>query len=1102
LSSNSNDINPCIDADGNVLISREPFSGNASFASFYSDFSIGDSIFKFQDDYLATVFCTQKPIPPRHIDGEEPKFLQILPTEEKSSIILIDEESMNNIPPLVEETTADSKHSFSKELYRHSFVVALTTVEEAAKSGRFASLVPMNNHNRDSDMETKPTGSWGISSFSSSHISSRDLLSKKVQGYLCALQRITSGLGDTKQDCVAQISSEQNTGVDKFNLDPDISLLSGSSESSLSNVGSELAASSLLSYLPIHIIFDYLCLRKNDNGCVFSSGLSPLLNLYKKMDESGKKALNKFAFLYEQAQQIQDGNQGRESLIYFPPLLPGLLEAQCSFLQDRSLLLGNVSQKRKESLQHSSHSSKKMRKINSTASLSAPSLGSSFELNAALLNPDFQPSDNLLIDSAMDTDFAFMSDPDLMASDSGLFDGEFLPPIESNATSFTTQNEVVDEDFSMLGSGLIPSLTKSRKSALQKSICANPHYLWADPFETVSSGENTLSNQEGYFSYLQNRLNSAILDSVILYVKVKQKSNDFSSSQFAGLPSYPYALNQSAGFSNATYTKPVIVMATDAPDGSNDSIVKKMKRKSSDKRTSSGTLSLPVVASSDQMQNSFYGNYTAHSKNSSNTARSNPSKSRRSGSPFSLLTSGRLCGLPLINLQNRLLDVIEGYSCTPVLKRMEPNALSSIWFMGFSAIHDNTDDNNTFLYNMLQQNEKTGMSAIQISKSQLDFFLHSTTGPSYVDFGPFHLSYSYTPEKSEFLCRLPTFDGIQLPMGVKVPQMNKEKREPSAIPGFDGNFEAWSDHDDKQLKSIAEKFSYNWHMISRIMTRPTKTSTCNFRSRITDIETPHFVMRSARQCHERWDNITDYEPSSSKLVSPDTTNANIEIANLGDGSKFGSILFRNDVVSDVMDSTSPDGAVENECRPYLPYLKRSGAKRRRIALTVPGYNPSNSASVPTEAQSHPSHMQSVKAAVTSTAGANGIIPTRVDMWPLQYLDWSDQQKKRNSENSSRQRPTSSATASSAAASQSSQAPPNTNSHRISNSSKAVYDPRTIPSKSIPPPHHQKSQSRQGMNPEAPVGSPQPPMRGPVQGNPPMYGHGMYPNSSAGGPRKR
>jgi len=76
----------------------------------------------------------------------------------------------------------------------------------------------------------------------------------------------------------------------------------------------------------------------------------------------------------------------------------------------------------------------------------------------------------------------------------------------------------------------------------------------------------------------------------------------------------------------------------------------------------------------------------------------------------------------------------------------------------------------------------------------------------------------------------------------------------------------------------------------------------------------------------------------------------------------------------------------------LQRIKKASLKKHHIKLTIPGYTGGSHTPALQIVSSHPSHSQSVQAAIAHSAGPSGIVPPRAEMWPLQFLDLTEKQQ--------------------------------------------------------------------------------------------------------------
>ena len=73
----------------------------------------------------------------------------------------------------------------------------------------------------------------------------------------------------------------------------------------------------------------------------------------------------------------------------------------------------------------------------------------------------------------------------------------------------------------------------------------------------------------------------------------------------------------------------------------------------------------------------------------------------------------------------------------------------------------------------------------------------------------------------------------------------------------------------------------------------------------------------------------------------------------------------------------------------LAKMKRAMSKRQKPKLQVHGAPPGSGSQAVPLVGSHPSHAQAVEYAVTQATGVSGMAPPRMEMWPLQILDYAD-----------------------------------------------------------------------------------------------------------------
>jgi len=332
-------------------------------------------------------------------------------------------------------------------------------------------------------------------------------------------------------------------------------------------------------------------------------------------------------------------------------------------------------------------------------------------------------------------------------------------------------------------------------------------------------------------------------------------------------------------------------------------------------------------------------------------------------------------------------------------------------------------------------NAKTGDKARMTSTSQRVSLRRSLVSPCRVDFGPFHVGYLSPPGGMTGISPPRTRVGISLPMGVKVPQHNREQHQQSSASTYP---EPWTDQEDRKLKNCVTRFGFNWHMASRAVTGvldgdlprsiPNQTMTGKSVSP---------VFRSARQCRERWQLLAKTQPFLGKEVRRvERTSREMAGRTPGEVPKsLGGILRK--LVEARKATSKDDGAGQDvsdlkgalfshsfEARLAEPNnyknsknttllfgpallkvtashkssgstaksginierkktaLNTAGQKRQRVAISIPGCVGNDPATLQV-VQSHQSHAHSVRAASSSSRG---------ELWPLQLLDLAEKQR--------------------------------------------------------------------------------------------------------------
>lgn len=641
---------------------------------------------------------------------------------------------------------------------------------------------------------------------------------------------------------------------------------------------------------------------------------------------------------YMSAKKKFDGNQGCESLVYFPPLFPGLLETRHSSEVELSQLeqsLMNETKKRKVSPEGNQGSRKKLRDI--SLSTSVPDFSAAASSVTPSQNLPIMPGDfNLLAVSDVD----FMDGADLFDQ----IDVDFLPDLNITKDEQIIEDsdpevdeiepaEVEDstkpslnEDFGILGSGLLPPSEESSRAARKRSGQSNSYSYWLDPFEPLSSSDEL-------------SLKGSTLDAIILYVKKTAipRSN----------PIQPQPFTHSA--SSKQFARSPVGMKAASNGGIHSNLLKNKKKATSSAAPMTAFVA-PIIDPA-----STKGSLPAVP---SGLIPKNPN-SRPVRDPSSIFDKFRHRGEPFLQVQNHLQILFE------------PSREQITDFGILSLGKQNSMNSTRSSIRELLPDEVTGDAAKSLATIQSSAFCSGDPVSDGVYFGPF--STNILPKAS--ICNggtsIELSAGIKLPMGVKVPK---------SMGIVESKNDEWSPTEDFFLNQYAARFYQNWHAVSQALTHKSRVSTCQDTANVMN------PVRSAKHCKIRWDKINEYDKAA------DSTGASGHI------EKIQSTLMQescNGVLIDLrkvedanhqlVHDSSGIGGILNRSRK----LKNARMKTHLVPLTIPGYTTGANMQI---VSSHLSHSQSVQEAIALAARPSGIIPPRAEMWPLQFLDLTEKQE--------------------------------------------------------------------------------------------------------------
>ena len=296
---------------------------------------------------------------------------------------------------------------------------------------------------------------------------------------------------------------------------------------------------------------------------------------------------------------------------------------------------------------------------------------------------------------------------------------------------------------------------------------------------------------------------------------------------------------------------------------------------------------------------------------------------------------------------------------------------------------------------------RTGDEAIEVSLGQSASLRKQLTVPSRVDFGPFNSGFLYLPSGMTAISPPRPSSGVNLPMGVKLPPTAKDQIIP------------WTPREETILKETTLRFGTNWTLCSRALSGLQDVVTVTRQHQAV-----RSVPRAAKSCREHWQTLARNDPTLTLEVKKvERTQREKSTLNFRDSLDHGmqhkvlgasSNDDRESVSSggnnaNILILLAPDGKNEEG----VASLEESdqyghshgGTKVRADIVRKRSFSAIASArkklverpnsriadgSSPNIAPSHPSHMQSVQSSIASSWTSG-----RTEMWPLQFLDASD-----------------------------------------------------------------------------------------------------------------
>jgi hypothetical protein len=750
-----------------------------------------------------------------------------------------------------------------------------------------------------------------------------------------------------------------------------------------------------------------------------------------------------------------DGNQGSEALVYFPPLFPRMLESSVFARNAVASLQARQVASRQAAVQGES--------LKRTADLaSAPDSK----------RPRLEQAENPNGSSAGVPEVVPAAQP--LSQDRPLLGSRVITEDEASLSDPASVLLHLSDDYGLAGIGAVPFSRDSALAAAQFCVEAsnagtskgleNEWFSLLGPSDAEEGESDDLIGVAGADSA-----------SMILFVSKKRAR--------AGLPLASSLANRPQQSARPWPAMQATSSAVALP-GSGNGVFhdingaasgKKMKKKGHGQKDAAGgtsAFSRPPV--SDQLPSA---------RPAGQAYAALPFPKTKESYRHRLLSSSRQTGLgntlfeapafryAVVRMRKRVGDRLARHCWTsatafevgpglPLIVSKQPTSLS-----GHRELFDADPRLWTSIVKRLKNKDSfTGEEAAQLAMAQRTALHRSLVAPSRVDFGPFQSGFLASPSGMTALSPPRARIGVTLPMGVKVPQSLKDMHQVS-----------WSQSDDDKLQRCAVRFGLNWILASRVLSGFQDIVIFSQR----DQARPPFP-RAARSCRDRWQTLARRQPSlaievrqserahldssalttsqilqwnnearDAALQDPDRDRDGEGLAATNDSKLYApniSIAFllpspsvktptekpKEESDKDEKDSNILKPVTLPETKPKRTFtaFMMAKAKQQVIPMNIPGVV---SGSPPTVVPSHPSHMQSVQSSAAASWSSG-----RTEMWPLQLLDAAD-----------KQRATAAAAAAAAAAAESSQARPSSSASRphgnASSSSSAAGNNSTLPS---------------------------------------------------------
>jgi hypothetical protein len=591
---------------------------------------------------------------------------------------------------------------------------------------------------------------------------------------------------------------------------------------------------------------------------------------------------------------FQDGNQGSEALVYFPPLFPNMLLCSMQAGRDTEALLASKAAaipegtyddslddndlpfKRKELEApegHGAPNSKRLRvqqpSIPSVASTGITSPGQ--VLVPGALPAATQAATATAPLAHLNQSIATGPQHQMVPVPKTEVISDVRRIIDDDGASSALFG--VDEDYGLLGIGAIPLPDDAALSAAHAFVGTSAFtYPSLGVGHAFFESANPCDAEEAEGVSRQNKKTS--LNSMLLFVKKKSRGYAALPDKQGQLYRPPHGLppRADAGWAGAHGLTPSALL----PGGGNLPFAemngaispKKVKKKplnqgvgpmpssafsrlpSADGPQGRPLAPMPIAVQFSKGKDGF-----RHRILSSFV-------SRQIGTGLTMFESSSF-RVAAVHVQNRVVDRLtercwqssSSYDAGSGLPLLVAKQLLGTGTAG-KRVLDSDPNRWTSIVKRLKNSSETGDTARSISTSQRSALRRSLVSPCRVDFGPFRGGFLAQPSGMTGISPPRPRLGVALPMGVKVPQTLREQLH-----------DAWTARDDQLLQDCAVRFGMNWMLVARALSGfEDAVMTANAVNASETNNEARSIGRSARQCRDRWQALARSQPSLANEV--------------------------------------------------------------------------------------------------------------------------------------------------------------------------------------------------------------------------------------------